>query len=161
MTIRSDPPGAVVFVDDYEIGTTPVATNFTYYGTRKIRLVKDGFETRTVMQSIPAPWYQIAPLDFFSENLVPAEINDRREFNYRLVPQRVVPTEQLLGQAEALRSRAQSAAFFRTSGPSPGRLAPPPAVPSGSPTPGVPPAGAMPVHPLPTGGWRGVGSGEW
>ena len=168
MTIRSDPAGAVVFVDDYEIGTTPVSANFTYYGTRKVRLVKDGCETLTVMQSIPAPWYQIAPIDFVSENLVPGEIRDRREFNYRLLPQQVVPTEQLLGQAEALRGRAQSAGFFRTSGPPPGAFAPPPGafapppgVPGGYPTPGVPPNGGMPVHPLPTGGWRGVGSGEW
>src|ERR1700690_4113146 len=50
MTIRSNPPGALVYVDDYEIGTTPVSASFTYYGTRKIRLVKDGYETLTVMQ---------------------------------------------------------------------------------------------------------------
>ena len=48
MTIRTNPPGALVYVDDYEIGTTPVSTNFTYYGKRKIRIVKDGYETLTV-----------------------------------------------------------------------------------------------------------------
>lgn len=42
MTVRSNPPGALVYVDDYQIGTTPVSTDFIYYGTRKIRLVKDG-----------------------------------------------------------------------------------------------------------------------
>ena len=26
MVVRSNPPGAVVYVDDYQIGTTPVAT---------------------------------------------------------------------------------------------------------------------------------------
>jgi hypothetical protein len=26
MTIRSNPPGALVYVDDYQIGTTPVST---------------------------------------------------------------------------------------------------------------------------------------
>ena len=57
MLIRTDPPGALVYVDDYEIGTTPIATNFTYYGTRKIRIVKDGFETLTVEQPIDSPWY--------------------------------------------------------------------------------------------------------
>ena len=58
MTVRSNPPGALLYVDDYEIGATPVSVNFTYYGTRKIRLVKDGYETLTVMQSIPPPWYE-------------------------------------------------------------------------------------------------------
>ena len=56
LTIRSNPPGAHVYVDDYEIGATPVSHNFIYYGKRKIRLVKDGYETMTVMQSIPMPW---------------------------------------------------------------------------------------------------------
>src|SRR5687768_13584388 len=28
MTVRSNPPGAKVYVDDIEIGTTPVSTNF-------------------------------------------------------------------------------------------------------------------------------------
>ena len=48
MTIRSNPPGALVYVDDYQVGTTPVSTDFVYYGTRKIRLIKDGYDTLTV-----------------------------------------------------------------------------------------------------------------
>ena len=108
MTIRTNPPGALVYVDDYEIGTTPISHNFTYYGTRKIRLVKDGYETLTVMQPIAAPWYQIPPLDFFSENLVPGEIRDRRTLTYQLRPQMVVPPDQLLGRAESLRGQVQA-----------------------------------------------------
>ena len=50
LTIRSNPPGALVYVDDYQIGTTPVSTDFVYYGTRKVRLVKSGHETLTVLQ---------------------------------------------------------------------------------------------------------------
>ena len=102
MTIRSNPPGALVYIDDYEIGTTPVSANFTYYGTRKIRLVKDGCETLTVMQDIPTPWYEYVPLDFISENLVPGKITDRRILDYQLQPQMVVPTDQLLARAEEL-----------------------------------------------------------
>ena len=103
MTIRSNPPGALLYVDDYPIGATPVSTAFTYYGKRKIRLVKDGYETLTVMQSIPAPWYQYTPIDFVAENLVPGQIRDQRFLDYQLKPQMVVPTEQLLSRAEDLR----------------------------------------------------------
>ncbi len=71
LTIRSNPPGALVFVDNYELGTTPVSTDYVYYGTRKIRIIKDGFETLNVKQWIPPPWYQIFPLDFVAENIVP------------------------------------------------------------------------------------------
>jgi hypothetical protein len=103
MTIRSNPPGALVYVDDYEIGATPVSTDFTYYGTRKIRLVKDGYETLTVMQPIPAPWYQFPPADFITENFVLGQIRDSRVLDYQLKPQMVVPTDQLLSRAEGLR----------------------------------------------------------
>ena len=78
MTIRSSPPGALAYVDDYQIGTTPVSTDFIYYGTRKIRLVKDGYETLTVRQPFPLPWYQVFPLDFVTENIWPGEIRDER-----------------------------------------------------------------------------------
>lgn len=106
LMIRSNPPGALVYVDDYQVGTTPVATNFTYYGTRKIRLVMSGYETLTVMQPIPAPWYEFPGLDFVSENLVPGEIRDERVVEFQLKPQMIVPSPQLLGRAENLRHGA-------------------------------------------------------
>ena len=71
LTIRSNPPGARVFVGDNEIGATPVSTDFVYYGTRRIRLVKDGYETFVVNQPIPTPWYQIPPLDFVTRESRP------------------------------------------------------------------------------------------
>lgn len=157
MMIRSNPPGAVVYVDNYEIGTTPIATNFIYYGTRQIRLVKDGYETLTVEQPVPPPWYQIPPLDFVTENMVPGEIRDRREFTYQLVPQMVVPTEQLVGRGEDLRQRVRSASGVQVSVPPPPASGPPPQgypPPQFSPTPANPPAvgGAQPLHALPPTG---------
>ena len=117
LTIRSNPPGALVYVDNEEIGMTPVATDFIYYGTRQIRLVKDGFETLTVLQPIPAPWYQVFPLDFFAENVVPGEIRDERVFDYAMQPAMIVPSQTLLDRAEELR-RTQGAAPVATT-PSP------------------------------------------
>jgi hypothetical protein len=107
ITIRSNPPGALVYVDKYEIGKTPCSVGYIYYGTREIKLVKDGYETLTVMQWIPPTWYQIPPLDFVAENVVPAEIRDERTYTYQLVPTRMVPTNQLLGRAENLRRATQ------------------------------------------------------
>jgi hypothetical protein len=104
LTIRSNPPGARVYVGDEEIGTTPVSTDFVYYGTRTIRLVKDGYETMVVNQPIPAPWYQIPPLDFVSENIVPGEIRDERVAVFQLVPLQPVATDQFLARGEQLRA---------------------------------------------------------
>jgi hypothetical protein len=103
MTIRSNPPGALVYVDNVEIGTTPVSHRFVYYGTREIRLVKAGYETLTLMQPIATPWYQIPPFDFVSDNLTPWEVRDEREFVYQIVPLRNVPTDEIMSRAEQLR----------------------------------------------------------
>ncbi len=103
MTVRTNPPGALVFVDDQEIGLTPVSTPFTYYGTRKIQIVKDGYETFTTKQKFPTPWYQYPVLDFFAENLWPFEVRDERAAEFDLMPQQIVPNEKLMERAEALR----------------------------------------------------------
>jgi hypothetical protein len=112
LMVRSNPPGAMVYVDNQPVGSTPCATSFVYYGTREIRLVKPGYETLTVKQPIPAPWYEIPPIDFASENLVPSEINDFRTVNYTLTPSVIVPTEQLLSRAEQLRAGTQQGAVL-------------------------------------------------
>lgn len=131
LTIRSNPPGALVYVDDYPLGTTPVSTDFVYYGTRKIRLVKSGHETLTVMQPLPAPWYQWPGLDFFSENVIPGEIRDERVVDYQLQPQLVVPSLQLLEHGENLRQGAAG-----VGGPAP--PAPPSYGPQENPRPSLP-----------------------
>src|SRR4051812_36522331 len=85
-TVRTNPPGAQVFVDDQEIGTTPCSSAFVYYGTRKIAIMKDGFRTETIFQKIPPPWYEIPPLDIVVENFVPRETRDERVVDVQLVP---------------------------------------------------------------------------
>ena len=103
LNVNSNPPGALVYVDNQEIGTTPCSVDFTYYGTREIRLIKPGYETLTVNQPIPTPWYEYIPLDFVSENLVTMKIRDNRTVTYNLSPQLVVPTPDLLNRANQLR----------------------------------------------------------
>lgn len=104
LTVRTNPPGAEVYIDNYAIGTSPVSTSFLYYGTRKFRIVKDGYETLTVEQKIPAPWYQYFPLDFVAENVWPGDIRDEQTLDFQLAPQHIVPTELILERAENLRA---------------------------------------------------------
>jgi hypothetical protein len=123
-----------------------VSTSFTYYGTRKIRLVKNGYETLTVMQPVPVPWYQITPIDFVAENLVPGQIRDNRTFDYQLVPQMIVPTEQLLDRAEGLRRQTRGSGVVQAAPPgAAGRLPaarPGAGFPAASPGPAAWPGGA-------------------
>jgi hypothetical protein len=157
MTICTNPPGAQVYIDDYPIGTTPISANYTYYGKRKIRLVRDGYETMTILQPVSTPWYEIPPLDFVSENLVPVEIQDRRTFSYQLTPQAVVPTQQLVDRAEQLRRGGRSVGPVAPSQFGQGAVVAPPAgAPETIPAPAAaepiltPPAiGGQPLYPLP------------
>ena len=103
MTVRSNPPGAFLYVDNYPIGTTPVSTDFTYYGKRQFRLVRDGYETLTVEQRVWPPWYEWFGIDFVSENLIPYTFRDERQLSFQMIPQQIPPSPQLAARAEELR----------------------------------------------------------
>ena len=171
MIVRTNPPGALLYVDDYEIGITPCATSFIYYGTRNIRLVKDGYETLVIKQPIPAPWYEYFPADFVAENLVPGHIRDQRVLTYDLRPAILVPNQQLTGRADALRAavKAEQAAegivplpTIRRGQPIPAIVTPAPGVlptPSYYPQPqGAYPQGSYPQGTYPPGVYSPPGS---
>src|SRR6478672_6542591 len=163
LNVNSNPQGALVYVDNQQIGTTPCSVDFTYYGTREIRLIKPGFETLTVNQPIPAPWYQYTPIDFVSENLVTTKIRDNRTVNYNLAPQLVVPAQELIDRANQLRqdtlqygATPVGATLPIATGPVPvGAPGPPVALPPVSvpeQLPGInPPPAPQPAFPPPGG----------
>ena len=153
LTIRSSPPGAVVYVGNQEIGTTPISHDFIYYGSRDLTLVKDGFETLKVKAEIPAPWYDLPGIDFVSENLIPNEIRDHRTLDFQLQPQVIVPTEQLIGRAEELRRtrNLQATAPIALPGVAPASPSVVPVVPPGALPPGALPPGSVPPGAAPPG----------
>jgi hypothetical protein len=106
LTIRSDPPGAAVQVDGEQVGFTPTAIDYTYYGTREITLQKAGYKTLTTPVKMSTPWYQIFPLEFITDNFAFTKINDRREVSYTLTPEQLEPRELLEDRANNLRSEA-------------------------------------------------------
>jgi len=124
LTVRTNPPGAQVFIDDQEVGTTPCSTAFIYYGTRKITLIKDAFRTETLYHRVSPPWYEYPPLDFFAENALPQEIRDERLVDVQLVPQEEVHEGRLRERAENLREQSRVGQFTPTSG-LPGAAPPP------------------------------------
>jgi hypothetical protein len=105
----------MVYLDDEPIGETPVTTTFTYYGTRKITLEKvdaEGrllYERKIVYEKIKPPFYQILPLDFFAEIVLPIKLEDKHYFTYRLDPLQPLPKaerqERVMKNAEELRER--------------------------------------------------------
>ncbi|MCA9231236.1 MAG: hypothetical protein KDA57_11325, partial [Planctomycetales bacterium] len=111
----------------------------------------------TVNQPIPAPWYEIPPLDFVSENVVSRKIQDYRTVSFNMVPQVIIPTEQLIGRGEQLRQSTMQGAVLPASTTSiPGVTTPVlPANPAGAPTL-APPQNANPLFLAP----ENVGPGQ-
>jgi hypothetical protein len=107
LTVRTNPPGALVSVDNQIIGTSPAATAFTYYGTREIRIERDGYRTETIPRKLQPPWYQLPVVDFVAETLWPLEIRDERVIDVELVPKQVDPLENVVGRANDLRNQAR------------------------------------------------------
>ncbi|HWL09120.1 MAG TPA: PEGA domain-containing protein [Planctomicrobium sp.] len=109
MTVRSDPPGALVEVDGKRIGVTPVSMDFTYYGTREFTLSHPGFETLTVQQPVRRPFYQKVPLDFVTNHFMLFRVTDRHDFTYIMQP-RIVPIDEeqnLINRGRNFRTQSQ------------------------------------------------------
>jgi hypothetical protein len=70
--------------------------------------MKDGYRTEKIFQTINPPWYEIPPLDFVSENLIPREARDERIVDVQLVPEEIVPQQKLLDRAQSLRDAART-----------------------------------------------------
>jgi hypothetical protein len=86
MTITSLPEGAEVSINRRVVGKTPIRVNFTHYGTYRIELRKERYETVVKDETISPPWYGYDPFTVVADNLLPARINDETYLHYVLKP---------------------------------------------------------------------------
>jgi hypothetical protein len=120
--VDTDPPNALVLVNNNPLGPSPADGSFVYYGKYNFALMAPGFETLHVTEDIVAPWYQWVGLDFFFETLWPFEIQDVRRFHYQMVPQGIPNTADVLSRSSQLREQGrnlQPVQTTETSGASP------------------------------------------
>lgn len=108
MTVRTNPPGATVSIDNQVIGTSPAASPFVYYGTREFRIEKDGYRTETIRRRFNPPWYEFPGIDFIAETLWPGELRDERIIDVELVPLTREATENVVQRADALRNQSRT-----------------------------------------------------
>lgn len=109
MTLESDPPGALVYMNGQEVGRTPMTRDFTWYGNYDVTVRHDDYQTLKTETDVKAPWWQWVPFDLFAE-LLPIPFKDEQHFVYSLSPATTQPAQPqaLYDRAEALREKLQS-----------------------------------------------------
>ena len=107
LTINTEPQGALVTLNDEQIGISPVTVPFNWYGDYWVRAGKDGYETLDTHRDLKRPWHDWFPLDFFTQILYPGRIVDHYEWTFDLTPRQEITREQLLEQAETLKTRIE------------------------------------------------------
>jgi len=104
MTLTSNPPGALVYMNDQEIGRTPVVREFTWYGTYDVQLRKEGFETINTKTRVTARGWNWVPFDLIAE-ILPVTFRDRQSFSYTLRPASTQPADPDAIMKRAVRLR--------------------------------------------------------
>ncbi|HVS70309.1 MAG TPA: PEGA domain-containing protein [Phycisphaerae bacterium] len=115
ITIGSGPPGALVYLNDVEVGRTPVTVPFTWYGDYDVRMRLEREEgegtNRKVVQyylhtheRAHAPWFQWLGVDLFAE-ILPFQFKDEKVWAFKLEPVPQPTDAELMERAEELKGQ--------------------------------------------------------
>jgi hypothetical protein len=105
LTINTEPMGAIVVLNDEEIGISPVTTSFEWYGDYNVRISKEGYETLKTHRKLKSPWYDYFPFDFFAQIVNPKRIVDSYQWSFTLAPQTQPNREELIRDAQKLKGQ--------------------------------------------------------
>jgi len=106
LTINTVPVGALVTLNDEEIGLSPVTVSFNWYGDYSVRITKPGFEMLNTHRKLKAPWYDGFPFDFIASFCWPARTTDSYEWTFELKSYEAPAREDLLRDAREFKAQA-------------------------------------------------------
>jgi hypothetical protein len=108
VALHTDPPGATAYLDGEKVGITPCEAPYTWYGTRDLVLELRGYHLVREQIRLAPPWWQIPPIDFITDALIPFTIRDRLSISHVLeqAPVSREERDEVLRRAEELRRKA-------------------------------------------------------
>ena len=106
LKITTEPPSALVFLNEEEVGRSDVTRDFIWYGDYSVIIRKEGYKTLKTHWDIKPPWYQRIPIDFFAEVLWPGHVHDTHETHFVLEKQEWPTSEELVKRAKETKARA-------------------------------------------------------
>ena len=103
--------GALVWLNDVEVGRTPLETDFTYFGVYSVRIRKEGFEPVTTTRRAAMPVYEWPVVDLAAEAW-PRTIETDIRWHFDLAPtaERTDPASARRDAVERARSMRDAAA---------------------------------------------------
>jgi len=108
--VTSEPAGALVWINDHEVGRTPVETTFKYHGAYDVRLELEGYEPLETRADAVAPWYEYPGPDLVAE-VLPFIVRNTQRWHFELEesPERRLGADELeselLERADELRGQ--------------------------------------------------------
>ncbi|MEX0887034.1 MAG: PEGA domain-containing protein [Phycisphaeraceae bacterium] len=103
--ITSDPPGALVHLNDEQVGRTPLDVPFTFYGVYDVRLDLAGHEPIWARRRARAPWWEHPGPDLLGEALgLHARLHWHFDLSVAVAPDDV-DADALEARARALREQ--------------------------------------------------------
>lgn len=104
LTLTSEPPGALVYLNHVEVGRTPLTMPFTWYGDYDVVLRLDGYETLKTHTKVSPPVYELPPFDLFSE-MAPWTYHVDRSSHFILTHYKESTDRELIDRSLELRNR--------------------------------------------------------
>ena len=103
--VRSDPPGAAVWLNDREVGRTPFDREFLWYGDYDVVARADGYQTLKTTREVTAPWWQWVPFDLLTDFL---PVRDDETIQLQMKPAGAPLPGLILTRGEQLRQQMES-----------------------------------------------------
>ena len=115
MTIKTEPPGALVYLNDQEVGRTPLTRDFTWYGNYEVAVRMEGYEALKTHKWVKAPWWNYVPFDLIAA-IGPWRVRDHQTLNFALKPVSTaeVAPGPLMNRAMQMQGQLRSSQFTRT-----------------------------------------------
>lgn len=95
LTINTNPQGALVELNDEQIGITPVTVAFNWYGDYKVRIEKEGYNSIDTHKELDRPMHDRFPFDFFA-SVSPERIVDEYEWTFDMQTYTPIDRQELI-----------------------------------------------------------------
>lgn len=106
LTINTQPQGALISLNDEEIGTSPVTVAFEWYGDYRVRATKEGYEILNTHRNLKPPAHDGFPMDFFAGVLYPGQITDEYEWTFQLEDYQSPDRNKLIQDSQEFKKQA-------------------------------------------------------